>query len=400
MTIRDKAIEEFLADSGLSEFRRIAIPGDASFRRYERIITPDAEYILMDAPPEKEDVRPFIKIDEILLKLGLSAPKVIAKNIEKGFLLLEDLGNKKFNHLFRDFPDMEVALYKSAVDVLAHIYDNRQRFDIAEYDKEKLMQEASLFTEWYLPLFNVVEKDKLTNIREEFQDIMSRTLDRLKLPNDVIVLRDYHADNLMLLEDRAQAKRVGLLDFQDALHGNVAYDLVSLLEDARRDVPKNIQQGMLGYFLEKTKLENRGDDFLNDYHILGAQRNLKIIGIFSRLKVRDGKEVYLPLIPRVKEYLKQDLKHKSLKELREFLEKKMQPLNITKAFIFAAGLGTRMKPLTDKTPKPLIKVAGKTLLDYSIDMVLDAGIKQIAINTFYLPEQVEGHVQKYLGTWS
>jgi aminoglycoside/choline kinase family phosphotransferase len=322
MTIRDKAIEEFLADSGLSEFRRIAIPGDASFRRYERIITPDAEYILMDAPPEKEDVRPFIKIDEILLKLGLSAPKVIAKNIEKGFLLLEDLGNKKFNHLFRDFPDMEVALYKSAVDVLAHIYDNRQRFDIAEYDKEKLMQEASLFTEWYLPLFNVVEKDKLTNIREEFQDIMSRTLDRLKLPNDVIVLRDYHADNLMLLEDRAQAKRVGLLDFQDALHGNVAYDLVSLLEDARRDVPKNIQQGMLGYFLEKTKLENRGDDFLNDYHILGAQRNLKIIGIFSRLKVRDGKEVYLPLIPRVKEYLKQDLKHKSLKELREFLEKK------------------------------------------------------------------------------
>lgn len=316
---RDTEIEGFLQNSGLKDYARTKIPGDASFRHYERIKAGNDDYILMDAPPEKEDVRPFVKVDEILLGLGLSAPKIVAKDIEKGFLLLEDLGNNKFNHLFKSAPAREEELYKLAVDVLAEIYAKRKKFDVPEYNREKLLTEAQLYTDWYLPLF---EKDKANEkIKQEYSAIIERVIDKLKLPNDVIVLRDYHADNLMLLEDRKASQKVGLLDFQDALMGNVTYDLVSLLEDARRDVPKNIQQSMIDYFLKVTGNKINKAELLNDYHILGAQRNLKIIGIFSRLKVRDGKEVYLPLIPRVKAYLKQDLQHESLKELKDFLEK-------------------------------------------------------------------------------
>ncbi len=321
MINRDSQIEAFLKKAGLKRYERISIPGDASFRRYERIRIDGGELILMDAPPEKEDIKPFILVDELLLLLGLSAPKIVAKNVDDGFLLLEDLGNKKFNHIFKETPQREEELYKLAVDAIAHIYKNKQKFDIAEYSREKLLQEAMLFVDWYLPLFEKVSDEKKNKIAAEYTRLVNATLDKLKLPNDVMVLRDYHADNLMLLEDRIGVKKVGLLDFQDALHGNVAYDLVSLLEDARRDVSKNIQSKMIEYFLQSTGNRIQSSEFMNDYHILGAQRNLKIIGIFSRLKVRDGKEVYLPLIPRVKGYLKQDLQHESLKELREFLEK-------------------------------------------------------------------------------
>lgn len=321
MTSRDSSINSFLSQSGLRNFERIKIPGDASFRHYERIKTKDKQYILMDSPPDKEDVKPFIKIDKILLDLELTAPKIFSEDLKNGFLLLEDLGNKKFNDIFRNSPEREEELYKLAIEVLAKIYKNRRRFDIPEYSKEKLITEAMLMPEWYLPLFEKSYEKKSEKIKNEYKNIISSTLDKLKLPNDVMVLRDYHADNLMLVEEKLWLEQVGLLDFQDALMGNVAYDLVSLLEDARRDVSKDMQQKMIEYFLEVGGRNLNEKDFISDYHILGAQRNLKIIGIFSRLKARDSKDIYLNLIPRVKAYLKQDLKHENLKELKEFLEK-------------------------------------------------------------------------------
>ncbi len=316
---RDDLINNFLRTSGLKDCERIKIPGDASFRRYERIISGGREYILMDSPPDTEDVKPFIKVGGILLNLNLSSPKIFYRDIDNGFLLLEDFGDNKFNNIFKKNPERQEELYKLAVNVLADIYNDRKTFDIPEYSKEKLISEAMLMPEWYLPLFGKFDEEKLNEVKTEYKNIISRTIDKLQLPNDVMVLRDYHADNLMLLEDRTEAQKVGLLDFQDALMGNAAYDLVSLLEDARRDVPSHIQEKMIKYFLQDTGYTIPPSKFINDYHILGAQRNLKIIGIFSRLKVRDGKEIYLPLIPRVKEYLKKDLRHESLNELREFL---------------------------------------------------------------------------------
>jgi aminoglycoside/choline kinase family phosphotransferase len=316
---RNDQINLFLETAGLVNFKRTKIPGDASFRHYERIQNDDEHYILMDAPPKTEDVKPFINIAEMLLGLGLSAPRIIARDIQNGFLLLEDFGNKKFNKLFTEDKNLEPKLYKKAIDVLVHIYRNRQNHNVAQYDNSVLMREAKLFTEWYLPLFKNFSDEKLKEISSQFEKLISTLIDKLTLPNDNLVLRDYHADNLMYLKNRAGVKSVGLLDFQDALIGNVAYDLVSLLEDARRDVSQNIQQEMIEYFIENSSLQNQKDNFLSDYAILGAQRNLKIIGIFSRLKVRDKKEVYLPLIPRVIGYLKKDLQHPSLAELNEFL---------------------------------------------------------------------------------
>jgi aminoglycoside/choline kinase family phosphotransferase len=316
---RNDQINQFLETAGLVNFKRAKIPGDASFRHYERIQNEDEHYILMDAPPQTEDITPFINIAEILVQLGLSAPRIIARDVKNGFLLLEDFGSEKFNKLFNEDKNLEPELYKKAIDVLIHIYKNKQKHNVAQYDKIVLMREAKLFTEWYLPLFKNFSDTKLKEISSQYENLISSAIDKLALPNDTLVLRDYHADNLMYLKNRAGVKSTGLLDFQDALIGNPAYDLVSLLEDARRDVTQNIQQEMIEYFIANSGLQNQKDNFLNDYAILGAQRNLKIIGIFSRLKVRDKKEVYLPLIPRVIGYLKQDLQHSSLAELSEFL---------------------------------------------------------------------------------
>ncbi len=311
---RDVKIDNFLSAT-LQDFQREKLPSDASFRKYERISSHGKTYILMDAPPEKEDVKPFIKIDEILIELGLSAPKIIARDIKNGFLLLEDMGNRKFNSEIESNKNIEEDLYKSAVDVLVSIYEktHKTRFDINIYDENKLLQEANLFTEWYLPLFENYTHGQILKIKSEYEKFVLDIVRNLYYPNNCLVLRDYHADNLMILKN----DELGLLDFQDALIGNPAYDLVSLLEDARRDVPQNIQKTMINYFIEKTGLNEQ--KFLQDYYILGAQRNLKILGIFSRLKVRDNKDNYLKFIPRVKNYLKNDLQHPVNAYLKNFL---------------------------------------------------------------------------------
>ncbi len=318
---RDNLINDFLISAGLKNFTRNKIQGDASFRRYERILTSEANYILMDAPPEKEDVKPFIKIAEMLIKLGFSAPIIFNKDIENGFLLLEDFGDEKFSLILQENHNQELHLYKNAVDVLIEIYRKTtpQKFNIAEYNNEKLLQEANLFTNWYIPYFIKPSNNELDDIKYEFEKIILSAISQLHFNNNCLVLRDYHADNLINLPRRKNQQNVGLLDFQDALIGNPAYDLVSLLEDARRDVSSNIQAEMLEYFCNNLSLNYK--DFLQDYKILGAQRNLKILGIFTRLKVRDNKENYLKFIPRVKNYLTQDLDCKILSDAKKFITK-------------------------------------------------------------------------------
>ena len=295
-------ITEFLARNGLEGAEREALRGDASHRHYQRIIKNNQKFILMIAPPDKEDIRPFIKIDNILREAGFSAPEIIASDLEYGLLLLEDLGDDLFSRILADKIADERQLYFEAVKLLAKL---PKKADLPPYSEEKLLAEASLLTEWHLTQAN----------SEEYLKIWRELLAKLDNSQQVLVLRDYHADNLIWLPGNRASQRIGLLDFQDAVIGHPAYDLVSLLEDARRDVDKNIVGEVL-----KTK----NGKFLRDYFILGAQRNCKIIGIFNRLHKCDGKSEYLKYLPRVWAHLRADLQHPALGDLKMWIEKNAQ----------------------------------------------------------------------------
>jgi hypothetical protein len=292
---------EFLGRNNLQSAQIKPLQGDASHRRYERIIDADKSYMLMIAPPSKEDVKPFIRVDQILRECGLNAPKIIDQDVENGYLLLEDFGDDSYSKVLRDKPSNELELYRCAIDVLGQL---PEKADIPSYSTAKLLEEAALLTDWLLTDAN----------RAEYLQIWEGILAKLDNSKKVLVMRDYHADNLMWMPQRNGLERVGLLDFQDALLGHPAYDYVSLLEDARRDVDKNTVRELL---------KDKDENFIRDYHILGAQRNCKIVGIFHRLNKRDGKEGYLKFLPRVWAHLHNDLKHPALEPMKLWLERSL-----------------------------------------------------------------------------
>lgn len=286
------AIAAFLERAGWSRARRTAIPGDASFRRYERLEGGDGTAILMIAPPPREDVRPFMAVDRLLRDFGFHAPDILAADAPAGLLLLEDFGDDSFNRVIARRPELEPELYETAIDLLVDLHRHPAPASLAVYDAGVLLREARLYSEWYLPpvapgMAAGSDLDPLWN------DLFAPDLVR----PEVLVQRDYHADNLMWLPGACGHARIGLLDFQDALAGHRAYDLVSLLQDARRDVPPALENAMIARYLAATGVPEAA--FLRAYWRLGAQRAAKIIGIFSRLARRDGKPRYLAMIPRV-----------------------------------------------------------------------------------------------------
>lgn len=324
VTPRRKAMETFLTHSGWEGARIEPLAGDASFRRYERVFLNGKQAVLMDAPPEKEDIVPFITIGRYLENAGFSAPHIIAEDREHGFLLLEDLGDSSYTRLLAADNSKEKELYREAVAVLAALHrQNKERgvgIALQPYDHAAYMREISLFADWYLPA--VMGGDAAAR-KQEYLDLWKGILSRNPLGTDVAVLRDYHADNLLWLPGREGIHRVGLLDFQDALMGHPAYDLVSLLEDARRDVAPETVQEALAYYC---KLTGADVDALADaYALLGAQRNAKIIGIFVRLGVRDGKKHYTRYLPRVWRHYLHDLQHPELKPLLEWTQAHILP---------------------------------------------------------------------------
>ena len=316
---RNIEIEKFLREVCLlKNFGRKSFASDASFRKYERISINDGKksYILMDAPPDKEDIKPFIKIDELLYGYGLSAPEIFFSDVENGFILMEDFGDNLFNKIIT--PDNQEKLYKLALQILIEIKNNIIDLrDIKPYTKEILIKESELFIDWFLPLHNNFSEEKIEDLRLQFNSLIREMLDSLELFEDNLILRDYHADNLIYIDNYEGLQKAGLLDFQDAVSGNPAYDVVSLLEDARRDVSKDFREKMLEYYIEVSGYFP--ERFEPDYRKLGIQRNLKILGIFSRLKVRDGKSNYISMIPRVKNYIFDNLEHKELENIKDFL---------------------------------------------------------------------------------
>jgi N-acetylmuramate 1-kinase len=317
---RMQAMAAFLDGCGWGGARPAPLAGDASFRRYYRLGSNGRRAVLMDAPPPQEDVVPYIAVAQLLRRLGFSAPEVFAEDRTAGFLLIEDFGDDTYTRLLDRGAD-EPALYILAVDTLVELQravEARGSPDLPSYDPERLLAEAALLVDWYAP---AALGERLSDARrDEYLDLWRTLLPQAALPHDTLVLRDYHVDNLMLLPDRSGVQGCGLLDFQDAVCGPQSYDLVSLLEDARRDVPADLRRRMTERYLAAFPALDRAA-FLRSAAILAAQRNCKILGIFTRLWKRDGKPRYLVHLPRIWRLLEEELAHPALDPIARWLNR-------------------------------------------------------------------------------
>jgi len=313
---REQLIADFLTKAGWGGADRKVLAADASFRRYDRLHLSGRPAVLMDAPPPKEDVRPFLRIARHLLSLGYSAPDILAEDAETGFLLLEDLGDATFTRLL-DAGEAELPLYQMAIDLLIDLHRQAVPENVPPYDREKLLTEASLLTDWYAPAVGI-ELDHVA--RAAYLAAWSDVLPLAHAMPDALVLRDFHVDNLMRVEGRGGIAACGLLDFQDALIGPVTYDLVSLLEDARRDIaPATRAAGRRRYLDAFPELSPEAFDA--SWACLAAQRHAKVIGIFTRLCRRDGKPHYLGHIPRVWRLLDEAARHPGLAPVKAWLDR-------------------------------------------------------------------------------
>jgi len=298
---------DFLAKLGWGEGDVLPLAGDASFRRYFRVADHGRSAILMDAPPPHEDPRPFIEVAQWLVARGFPAPVIFGTDLEQGLVLIEDFGDARMRETVDAAPESLLRMYEAAVDILIRLR-GEPAGPWRPYDRKELQREADLLTEWYCPAIG------LTVDTDGYAKAWGAVFEHALAVEPVTVLRDYHAENLMLI---GGTEALGLLDFQDALAGHPAYDLVSLLQDARRDVEPEIEAAMLARYRRVT---GAGDDFDAAYHVLGAQRNAKIVGIFTRLWRRDGKPRYPAMCPRVWRYLNRDLDHPALAPVKAWFD--------------------------------------------------------------------------------
>lgn len=321
MTSLPEGIDSFLSGTQWNDATIAPLPGDASFRRYFRLHRNEGESaMLMHAPPPHEDPAPFLAVAHWLANGGLRAPHIVTEDAQAGWVLIEDFGDWRVREWLDAHPADETKLYTGAVDALVALHrlppGPFAPFDLAEYQRE-----AALFVEWYCPAMGLEVDER--GWRAAWDVVLAPVLARQN--PGVVVLKDYHAENIMLPPDGSQ----GLIDFQDAMVGHPAYDLVSLLQDARRDVSPALEQAMLAHY---RRAMSPGEDFEADYARLGAQRNAKIVGVFTRLAKRDGKPRYLELIPRVWNLLERDLAHPALKPVATWFDE-----NIPSAIRASAG---------------------------------------------------------------
>lgn len=298
-------LDSFLQSAGWAGAAVEPIPGDASFRRYFRIFEGDRKAMLMFAPPPEEDPEPFLQVAKWLTANAMRAPDILASDAKSGWVLIEDFGNDRMRDWLDRNPQGEEASYAAAIDALVQLH-SKPAGPFAAYDLDVYSRECALLTEWYCPAMGLAVDEP--GYGAAWAEALAPLIERQQ--PGVTVLRDYHAENIMLLSPAQDgAGEQGLIDFQDALVGHRAYDLVSLLQDARRDVPAALEQRMIARYCEKA---GPGEHFAADYALLGAQRNAKIVGIFTRLFKRDGKPRYLDMIPRVWNAMERDLAHPAL----------------------------------------------------------------------------------------
>jgi aminoglycoside/choline kinase family phosphotransferase len=354
MSDRNAAMREFLNASGWGDAMVTPLPGDASTRRYARLAMGDRKAMLMDQPQGAEtpiappgaspaerqalgynavarlagaDCARFAAVAQWLRGHGLAAPQVHAADCANGFVILEDLGDALFADVLADGGD-ETALYQAAVEVLAKIHTHDAPSALSadkplfEYDQTALIAETGLLTQWFLPL--ALDRAATDTEVAEHHRLWQAALAGIGDSRRVFVHRDFHAQNLLWLPDRNGVARVGLIDFQDAVAGSPAYDLISLVEDARRDVSPELAEAATAHYLAAMKAQGTPLDeirFRREMAVMAAQRNAKIVGIFARLYKRDGKPRYLGYLPRVWGYLERDLTHPALADLRAWYDR-------------------------------------------------------------------------------
>lgn len=314
MTDRRTLSEAFLRQAGWGAARRVFLAGDASDRSYDRLWRDGETAVLMDAPPGKgDDPATFLAIADHLARLGLSAPRCLAKDLTHGFLLLEDLGDGLFARLVTADAAAEPELYGGAVDVLIRLQAAAPAPGLQDLSVADWAEAAAFALDWY--------RFALTGERVDttpFRNMLTGLLQRHADGPRIMILRDYHAENLLWLPERAGVARVGLLDFQLTQMGQPGYDLVSLLQDARRDVSRETAAACRARFLAATGQEEAR--FLPAFAALGAQRALRILGVFARLCLVGGKPGYLPLLPRVWAQLQENLAVSELAPLQRLCD--------------------------------------------------------------------------------
>ena len=295
---------------------------DASFRRYFRIVSSNQSYILMDAPPEKENSKPFVEIANVLFNAGLNVPKIHKADLKKGFLLLSDLGNKTYlDELNQQNASL---LYRDAYLALIKIQKNADTQSLKPYNDSLLMKELSLFPDWYLKLH------KSYQMNDSEKNILGLTFDLLikniNSHTQVFVHRDFHSRNLIFCNGDL-GENPGILDFQDAVKGSIVYDLVSLFKDAYIVwKEEEIMDWLIRYWEKakqnKLKVQDDFAEFYRDFEWMGVQRHLKVLGIFARLNYRDHKANYLSDLPAVENYLRRACeRYKDLHPLLKLMNK-------------------------------------------------------------------------------
>ena len=298
--------QAFVDANGWGDADIFPLPSDASTRRYIRLARGNESCMLVDAPPETEKLAEFIQVGAYLAKLGLRVPGILAVDLKEGLALLEDFGDSTFTVLLAA-GESEKRLYEAAVDVLIHIRQNTQpatEIDLPPYDMDLMLEEVSRFLRWYVPAVrgsDVTEAEK-----EAFLAAWETALSEISKDTSSFVFRDFHVDNLMILPDGDGVSSVGLLDFQDALQGSPLYDLMSLVRDARRDVPAETEKACIDrYFSAFRDIDQT--EALNTINLLSAQRQTKIAGIFARLATERDMTKYLEHLPRIRSMIKRDL---------------------------------------------------------------------------------------------
>ena len=354
MTIsRDLLIRDFLRANDWGAAARTPVAGDASSRRYERLEMNGQKAVLMDAPVLGEGVtcpagadtaartalgytaiarlaganpNAFICLATELTRRGFSAPRILGADIENGFLLMEDLGVGRVAEDLQKDPSLEAEIYGAAIDTLAALYRSSfmpnmnvrgVAWHVGDYDALALQAEADLYTDWYVPHFDA---GLSADAQDEWAQLWAHAFEALGAHASGLALRDFHAENIFYLPARAGIANIGLIDFQDALFAHPSYDLVSLLEDARRDVDPKLIEPLIKRFCEGAGIKD-DDKFRAAYAVQAAQRNAKILGIFVRLNTRDAKPHYLGLIPRVAAHFRHDLSHPAMADLKAWTQK-------------------------------------------------------------------------------
>ena len=385
----------FLKNNRIDYVQITPLKVDASSRKYFRIFLKDGKtFILADDELKRNKLPEFTELSSFLIKHGIHVPEVFVSDFENGFLLIEDLGDDTFTRLLAQGKD-ENFLYQLGTDALIKIAQINERPNCcSNLTKERLINDICFFVDWYIPMAKgspLSPKDRKT-----FIDLIAPLAElAFKVPNRM-VLWDYHVDNIMLPQN---AKECSLIDFQDAMWGPLTYDIMSLLEDARREVRKDIQEKMKQTFFDSLKGVKK-EDFNDSYAFLSMFRHMRVLGRFTILAYVNGKPQYLKFVPHLWHMLEKTLEYPKFKEIKNWLANVLpvsqrvipQRKPINEAMLLAAGRGVRMRELTNNLPKPLIKVASKALIDYNFERIKNVGIKDVVVNLCYQGDMIKEHI--------